>query len=116
MVESPFSVEQGVARLASVQGRFLGGDFLAEECSVTLDANPRYNAKLSIHGAQLQEYARTVSGRQSYEGYIDARIELNGRGNDVRNLHGGGDAHITQGNLGELPPLLRLGNEYRQRC
>jgi hypothetical protein len=107
-VESPFSVESGVARLASVQGRFLGGDFLAEECAVTLDANPHYHAKLSIHKAQLQEYARTVSGRQSYQGYIDARIELNGLGSDVRMLHGTGDAHITQGNLGELPPVLRL--------
>jgi AsmA-like C-terminal region len=107
-VESPFLVEEGVARLPSVQGRFLGGDFLAEECSVTLDANPHYHAKLSIHRAQLQEYARTVSGRQSYQGYIDARIELNGLGNDVRMLHGGGEAHITEGNLGELPPLLRL--------
>ena len=107
-VESPFSIKQGVARLISVQGRFLKGDFLGEDCWIALDANPHYHAKLSIHGAQLQDYARTVSGRQSYQGYIDARIELGGLGNDVRNLHGGGEAHITQGNLGELPPLLRL--------
>ena len=107
-VESPFSIKQGVARLVSVQGHFLKGDFLGEDCWVTLDANPRYHAKLSIHGAQLQEYARTVSGRQSYQGYIDGGVELSGLGNDVRNLHGAGEAHITQGNLGELPPLLRL--------
>ena len=39
-VESPFSIKQGVARLVSVQGRFLKGDFLGEDCWVTLDANP----------------------------------------------------------------------------
>ncbi len=62
--------------------------------------------RLSIRGAQLEEYARTISGRQSYRGNIDASIELNGLGNDVRNLHGGGEAHITQGDLGELPRLF----------
>ena len=97
-----------MARLVSVQGRFLKGDFLGEDCWITLDANPHYHAKLSIHGAQLQEYARTISGRQSYQGMIDARVELSGLGNDVRSLHGPGEAHITQGDLGELPPLLRV--------
>ena len=39
------------------------------------------------------------------------RIELSGFGNDVRNLHGGGEAHITEGDLGELPPLFRLATK-----
>jgi hypothetical protein len=33
---------------------------------------------------------------------------LNGWGNEVRNVHGGGEAHIAEGDLGELPPLFRL--------
>jgi len=108
-VESPFHVQQGVARLDNVQGRFLGGELLSDDaCWITLDATPRYHAALSIKGAKLEEYALTISGRQSYRGNIDARFEVNGLGNDVRSLHGGGDAHITQGNLGELPAILRL--------
>ncbi len=107
-VESPFHVKHGVARLDNVQGRFLNGEFMGEDCWVTLDANPHYRAAVMIRGAQLQEYARTVSGRQSYQGNVDARIELTGLGSDVRNLHGHGEAHISQGNLGELPPLLRI--------
>ena len=107
-VGTPFHIEQGVAVLENVQGHFLKGEILGENCSVTLDATPHYRAALSIRGAQLQEYARAISGRQSYRGNIDARIELNGWGNDVRNLHGGGDAHITEGDLGDLPPLFRL--------
>ena len=79
-VESPFHVKQGVARLDNVQGRFLKGEFMGEDCWVTLDATPHYHAAVSIRGAQLQEYARTISGRQSYQGNIDARIELNGLG------------------------------------
>jgi AsmA-like C-terminal region len=107
-VESPFHIKQGVARLDNVQGHFLKGELVGENCWVTLDATPRYHAALSIRGAQLQEYARTISGRQSYRGNINAGIELNGWGSDVRNLHGGGDAHITEGDLGELPPLFKL--------
>jgi hypothetical protein len=110
-VESPFSIKQGIARLDSVQGRFLKGDFLGEDCWITLDANPRYHGRLSIHNAQLQEYARTVSGHQTYQGLIDAKIELSGWGNDVRRLSGAGDAHITEGDLGELPPLIRVAKD-----
>ena len=79
-VESPFHIEQGVARLDNVKGQFLKGELVGENCWVTLDATPRYHAALSIRGAQLQEYARTISGRQSYRGNIDARIELDGLG------------------------------------
>jgi hypothetical protein len=107
-VQSPFSIRQGIARLVSVQGRFLKGDFWGEDCWVTLDANPHYHARLSIRGAQLREYALTVSGHQSYQGSIAAWFDLNGWGTDVRNLQGSGEAHITQGDLGELPPLLRV--------
>jgi AsmA-like C-terminal region len=107
-VGSPFHIEQGVARLDNVQGHFLKGELSAENCWVTLDDTPRYHAALSVRGAQLQEYARAITGKQSYRGGIDATIDLNGWGNDVRNLHGGGEAHITEGDLGELPPLFKM--------
>jgi len=108
-LESPFHIKNGVAQLDSISGQFLRGEILARDaCWIRLDATPRYHAALSLKGAQLQEYARTIPGRQSYSGLINAQIELDGRGNDVRNLHGRGEAHITQGDLGELPPVLRL--------
>jgi hypothetical protein len=108
-LESPFHFADGVARLDSVEGRFLGGNLLGENpCWIELDAAPRYHAALSLQGAQLEEYARTISGRQPYRGEINARIELNGKGTDVRNLYGGGEAHISRGDLGELPAVLRI--------
>ena len=108
-LESPFQIKNGVAQLDSVSARYLGGEILARDaCWIRLDATPRYHAALSLQGAQLQEYARTIPGRQSYRGNVSAQIELNGRGNDVRNLDGRGEAHITQGDLGELPPVALL--------
>jgi hypothetical protein len=108
-LESPFHVKDGVARLDSVKGRFLGGDLLGEDPAwIELDAVPRYHAALALRGAELQEYALTIAGRQPYRGEINARIELNGKGSDVRNLYGGGEAHISRGDLGELPAVLRI--------
>jgi hypothetical protein len=107
-LESPFHVNNGVARLDSIRGSFLNGDLLGENSWITLDDTPRYHTSLSIQGAQLEEYARTISGRQSYRGMITASIELNGLGSDVRSLHGGGEAQLTQGDLGELPALFRI--------
>jgi len=108
-LESPFHIQNGVARLDSVSAKYLGGEILARDaCWIRLDATPRYHAALSLQGAKLEEYARTIPGRQSYRGNISAQIELNGRGNDVRNLDGRGEAHITKGDLGELPPVLLL--------
>ena len=107
-LESPFHVSGGVAKLDSIRGSFLKGELLGEESWITLDDNPRYHTALSIQGAQLEEYARTISGRQSYRGTLSASIELNGLGSDVRSLRGGGEAHLTQGDLGELPALFRI--------
>ncbi len=106
-LESPFSVKDGMARLENLKGTFLGGQLLGEG-RISLDTTPRYTATLSLDGAQLQEYARTLAGHQSFGGTVRARIAVSGLGNDVHNLQGEGDAHISQGTLGELPPVLKL--------
>jgi AsmA-like C-terminal region len=106
-VESPFQVQNGVARVESLRGRFLGGEVLGEG-QISLDATPRYSLKLLLRGAQLEEYARTLYGRQKYRGQIDAKFECRGLGGDIHSLNGSGEAHITEGDLGELPFVLRF--------
>ena len=71
---------------------------------------PSISASLQLAGAQLEEYARTLPGRQSYRGALEAAIDLSGLGNNVRSIQGKGEAHITQGDLGELPVALRFIN------
>ena len=112
-LESPFHVKEGRATLDSVRGHYLGGEVLGDDaCSISLDATPRYHAALSLRGARLEEYARTITGVQSYRGNIDARLAIDGLGSDVRSIHGRGEAHISQGDLGELPLLLRLASVF----
>src|SRR5262249_42079062 len=84
-VQSPFHVKDGKARLDSVSGRFLNGQLLGDG-DVSLDSTPHYHAAFSLDGAQLEEYARTISGRQSFRGLASARIEVDGLGGDVRTL------------------------------
>ncbi len=106
-LESPLDVEKGEARLDSLKGRLLGGDF-SGAFRVTLAANPKYSASLEVRGADLEQYAKTLPGRQSFRGLIDGKIALSGFGADVRTLQGRGEAHLSHGDLGKLPPLLPL--------
>jgi hypothetical protein len=106
-VESPFQVQDGVAQLENVHARFLGGDILGKGL-ISLDITPKYNLSMILSGAQLEEYARTLNGRQKYRGNIEAKFDCYGLGSDIRSLNGGGEAHITQGDLGELPFMLRF--------
>jgi hypothetical protein len=106
-LESPLDVKNGVAGLSSLRGQVLGGEVLGR-FEVSLDATPRYTAALSLRGADLQSYARTIPGRQRFRGQVAGELELSGLGNDLRTLQGRGEAHITQGDLGELPAFLAL--------
>ena len=106
-LESPIDIDHGVARLDDLRGHLLGGE-LAGRLSVSLDKTPRYSASLAVRGADLQQYAKTLPGRQTFRGQLEARLELNGFGGDLRTLQGNGEAHVVHGDLGELPIFLRL--------
>jgi hypothetical protein len=105
-VESPFRIKDGVAELINLRGKILGGDLWAQG-RVTLDATPSYWTTMTLHNARLEEYARTVGGSREYRGDVNARIECSGLGSDLHTLQGSGEAHITDGDLGELPAYFR---------
>lgn len=106
-LESPIHVQGGVARLENLRGKLLGG-LVSGRLGVTLDATPKYEASLAVDGADLSEYSKTVSGRQTYRGLVNVRLDLHGFGADLRTIGGQGEAHVTNGDLGELPFYLQL--------
>ncbi|MBV8382865.1 MAG: hypothetical protein JOZ63_09670 [Planctomycetaceae bacterium] len=112
-LESPFQVAHDLARLDDIRGKLLGGE-LDGQFEVSLDSTPRYAASLAVRGADLQSYAKTLPGRQAFRGLVFARLDFNGLGNDLRTLQGQGSAEIIQGDLGELPVVLRLFNVLKQ--
>jgi hypothetical protein len=108
-LESPLDVVRGAARLDSIRGELLGGK-VTGQMSVSLDTTPKYEAAIAVTGADLQQYAMTLSGHQGYRGLVNARIALNGSGSDLRTIQGDGEAHVIDGDLGQLPVFLRLVN------
>jgi hypothetical protein len=108
-LESPFDVQGSQARLGDIRAGLLGGE-VTGQFQVSLDATPRYAAQVALRGADLQRYAKTISGRQTFRGLVFGNLELSGRGNDLHALQGRGEAWVTRGDLGELPGFLRLVN------
>lgn len=106
-IESPIDVDHGVARLDNLRGNLLGGE-LTGKMSISLDATPNYQASLNVRRADLQQYAKTVSGHQKIRGLVDAALTFNGLGGDLHTLQGNGEAHVINGDIGELPMVLRL--------
>ncbi len=106
-VTSPLHVGEGRASLSNLAADTLGGKLYGQG-SVTLDATPHYQATLKVVGAKLEEFAKTVEGHQEYSGTLDARVEVEGLGQDLKTLHGTGDAHVVDGDFGKLPIFLKL--------
>ncbi len=106
-LESPLEVKDGVARLTNLRGTFLDGELLGS-VGIALDATPRYAAKLSARGIDLESYARTLPGKQTYRGKVSGMVEFQGLGSDLHTLQGEGEARVTNANLGELNFVLQL--------
>lgn len=106
-LESPLDVKDNVARLGDIQCSLLGGE-VRGAFGVSIERTPRYDAALTLRGADLQRYTKTIPGRQKLRGLVSGQLNFSGRGNDLRTLQGQGEAHITEGDLGELPVFLAL--------
>ncbi|HEV3121634.1 MAG TPA: AsmA-like C-terminal region-containing protein, partial [Isosphaeraceae bacterium] len=106
-LSSPLDVVHNRATLSNLKGELLGGELLGS-AEVDLESTPRYTAHLSVRGADLERYTKTVYGRQNLRGLVESRIVLSGLGSDLHTLQGQGEVHITEGDLGELPALIRL--------
>jgi len=112
-LEAPFQLGQGKASLKPLRGRLLNGQ-LAGEAVVSLDATPRYFARFDVQNADLANYAASLSGHQTYKGLVSGQIGLSGMGNDLKTIQGAGSLQVREGNLGELPMVLRLINEFQR--
>ncbi|KAJ3055536.1 hypothetical protein HK102_011331 [Quaeritorhiza haematococci] len=50
----------------------------------------------------------SLLGRQSFKGLVNAKVAFNGLGTDLRSLQGTGEGHVVDGDLGELPFVLKF--------
>jgi hypothetical protein len=106
-LESPLDVENNVARLDRLHGNLLAGE-LSGKLSISLDATPHYTTSLTMKGADLDQYARTLPGHQTFRGKVNAQLDLDGFGGDLHTLQGSGEGHLVEGDLGTLPVYLQV--------
>ena len=106
-LSAPIDVAGGLVRLDDIRGQILGGT-LAGKVRSTIDATPKYNASLNLQGVDLEQYARTVPGRQPLKGKLSGKVALSGVGYDLHTIQGEGDAEVVAGDLGTLPAYIRL--------
>lgn len=106
-VSSPLHVGEGRAALTDLAADLLGGK-LYGKAEVTLDATPHYTASFKVVEAKLEEYAKTIEGHQEYAGTLNASVEVEGLGQDLKTLHGKGNAQVIDGDFGKLPLFLKL--------
>ncbi len=104
---TPLVIRDGRAELNDIRATLLGGT-LRGGASTSLESPPRYALNLELGQADLEEFTRTIPGRQALNGTLSAQLELQGIGENIRDLQGGGWATIVDGELGELPPLANI--------
>ena len=56
----------------------------------------------------LEQYAATVPGHQDYKGAVNAEVEVSGLGQDLKTVHGRGEAHVAHADFGKIPIYLEL--------
>lgn len=106
-LKAKVDVAENLAEISNISGTILGGD-ITGDAEISLDDNPRYKANLRVTDASLAEYTRTLHGHQDLRGKVSANLEFQGLGTSMRTLQGTGHATMTEGNLGQLPIVLRL--------
>jgi hypothetical protein len=106
-VTTPIEVDASKARLTNVRGTVMGGT-ITGSLEIGLESTPKFDAHLAVEGVDLREYARSLPGKQDFRGLVSGSADLSGMGHDLHTLQGGGEAHVTRGDLGKLPVWARL--------
>ena len=96
-------------RLRLVRGQLFGGQLFGEG-HVAFGAGLQYEVDLKAINVKLEEAARhnRVGGTAHMSGLAKAELYLTGTGNGVDELGGGGNVHVPNGKMYNLPLVLDL--------
>jgi hypothetical protein len=96
-------------RLRLDRGQLFGGQLLGE-AHIAFGAGLQYEVDLKAIGLGLEEAARHnhVGGGAHMSGLAKAELYLTGNGNGINELSGGGNVHVPNGKMYNLPLILDL--------
>ncbi|MCA9257683.1 MAG: hypothetical protein KDA61_00730, partial [Planctomycetales bacterium] len=81
---------------------------VAFDAWVAFDALPTYHADVDCVGLDLNRLVVERFGGARYGGRVDAKLSLGGAGRQLDALQGGGEVHVREANIYELPMLLSM--------
>jgi AsmA-like C-terminal region len=92
------------------------GGSLAANAVLHYGTNPRYELDLALGGANLARFAHERLGRSGgLSGTVSGKLMLSGTGRSPQMLTGGGEMHLVDGNIYELPFLVSLLKVLKNR-
>ena len=92
-----------------MRGEITGG------LAVVLESTPTFEAHLVIEGADLEDYAKSLPGKQGYRGKVSGRVDLSGMGGDLHTLQEARQERtIAQGDLGRAARYLGRADQADQ--
>jgi hypothetical protein len=92
------------------------GGSMAANALLHHGANPRYELDLALGGANLGRFASERLGATSgLSGTVSGKLMLTGMGRSPQMLSGGGEMHVVDGNIYELPFLVSLLKVLKNR-
>jgi hypothetical protein len=83
------------------------GGSLTANIRINHETAPKFRAELAIGGAELARFAtERLGGPKDLSGTVSGKLSLENVGNSLQTLVGGGEMHVVNANIYELPVLV----------
>ncbi|MEX2317025.1 MAG: hypothetical protein WD669_07730 [Pirellulales bacterium] len=93
------------------------GGSVAANIRLEHQTNPNFRVELAIGGADLARFVNErLGGAKELTGKVSGTLLLVGGGQSTRTLKGGGELHVVDGNIYELPVVVSLLKVLRNRA
>ncbi|HVT30780.1 MAG TPA: AsmA-like C-terminal region-containing protein, partial [Lacipirellulaceae bacterium] len=85
------------------------GGSVAANIELLHDMNPSYKLDLHLGGVSLARFVHErLGGPTDMSGMVSGNLAVSGTGQTVQTLSGGGEMHLVNGNIYQLPPLVAI--------
>jgi hypothetical protein len=115
LLGQPAAAQQGRAPQPITADAY--GGSLTANIRLEHQPNPNFRVELAIGGADLARFAsERLGGAKQLTGKASGTLQLVGTGQSTRTLKGGGELHVVDANIYELPVVVSLLKVLRNRA
>jgi hypothetical protein len=107
LIGEPACVQEGQA-LRRLTADAYGGRLVAN-VELLRAANPSFKLDVQLGGVSLGRFANErLGGPNDMGGTVSGKLVLSGTGQTAQTLRGGGEMHVVDGHIYQMPPLVSL--------